>query len=144
MSTACLWASRKTGSRDHDAVTGFTLAGATVSHQLELPGLHLLQSLDNDLDWMESPELLATSDAVDQPPSKDDVTARIQTLEAIAELASISLADVCQAQAADDNLQPIIQPIIQLLKDQAKPPHSCSLYPDKARVLLLQLDTLVL
>jgi len=35
-------------------------------------------------------------------------------------LASITLDEICQAHAADDSLQPAVQ----LLKDQAKPPHS--------------------
>jgi len=55
-------------------------------------------------------------DTVNHTPYKDDVTERIEALEATSEPVSISLDNICQAQAADDNLQLVIL----LLKDQAK------------------------
>ena len=54
---------------------------------------------------------------------------------------SLWMDEICQAQAADDSLQPIIQ----CLKDQAKLPQSslCQ-YPGETCVLLSQLDLLLL
>jgi len=53
-------------------------------------------------------------------PSADDVAEQIQALKATVKLVFITLDEICQAQGADDSLQPMIQ----LLKDQAKLPHS--------------------
>jgi len=55
-------------------------------------------------------------------------------------LASITMDKICQAQTDDDSLQPVIQ----LLKDQDKPPHS-SLhhYPEDMHVLLSQWDSML-
>ena len=51
-----------------------------------------------------------------------------------------TLDEICQAQAADDSLQPITQ----LLKDQAKVPYSSVRhYPKEHHMLLLQRDSLL-
>jgi len=76
----------------------------------------------------------------DTPPLSD-VSARIQALEATPGPTSISLDDICQAQADNDSLQPVLQ----ALKDQTKPPQSdLRQYPEDARMLLSQLDSLIL
>ena len=64
----------------------------------------------------------------------------IQAFEATSELASITMDEIRQAQAADDSLQPVIQ----ALKDQVQPHHSglCQ-YPTDTCILLSQWDSLV-
>jgi len=52
---------------------------------------------------------------VPHTPPTDDVASQIQALEAALGLASITLDEICQAQAADDS----IKLVLQLLKDQA-------------------------
>jgi len=71
----------------------------------------------------------------------DDAAAWIQALEAALWHASITVDEICQAQAADDSLQPVLE----LLNNQTKPSHSslCQ-YPEDTRVLLSQLDSSLL
>jgi len=58
-----------------------------------------------------------------------------------AEPASLSLEDIREAQAADDSLQPVIQ----ALMDRVKPPQDgLQDYPEEARILFAQWDSLVL
>ena len=70
------------------------------------------------------------------PPSKLG-----QILGVTAEPTSISLDDICEAQSLDDNLQPVIQ----ALTDGVRPPRgSLRDYPEEARVLFSQWDSLVM
>jgi len=58
-----------------------------------------------------------------------------------AEPSSLSLDEICEAQAADDNLQLVIQALVE----GVKPPHgSLRNYPEEARILFSQWDSLVL
>jgi len=72
------------------------------------------------LDQLESLDLLALLDAVSYTLPTDDVAVRIQALDATLVLASITLDEIRQVQAAEDSLQPVLQ----FLKDQVKQPHS--------------------
>jgi len=71
----------------------------------------------------------------------NDVAAWIQALEATLGLVSITLDEICQGQAAYNSLPPVIQ----LLKDWTKPPHSslCQYHEDTC-MLLSQWDSLLL
>jgi len=62
-------------------------------------------------------------------------------LSVSAESPSLSLEGIRDAQATDDNLQPVIK----ALTDRVRPPHdSLRDYPEEARILLTQWDSLVL
>jgi len=80
------------------------------------------QSLDCASDQLELQNLPAPLDAMSHTLPMDDITERIKALEATPKLAPITLDDMCHAQAAaaDDSLQPVLK----LLKDQVKLPHS--------------------
>ena len=71
----------------------------------------------------------------------NDVMAQTQVLEVISEPTSLNLDEIHEAQSIDDNLQPVIQGLV----DKVKPPQ-CSLqnYPEEARALFSQWDSLVL
>jgi len=90
---------------------------------------------------LDSPELLASPlTAPDSPPSAD-VTAQANVLSVSTELPSLSLEGIRDAQATDDN----IQPVIKALTDRVKPPHdSLRDYPEEACILLAQWNSLVL
>ena len=68
---------------------------------------------------MEVPVLPASSEDVTRTPPTDDVAVRIQALEATPMPASTTLDEIREAQSADDSLQPVIQ----ALKDQVRPPN---------------------
>jgi len=73
-------------------------------------------------------------------PATDTVT-RVQAIAATPERLSIALHDICAAQAEDDNLLPVIQALL----DQNQPAHAdLREYPEEARILLAQWDSLVL
>ena len=73
--------------------------------------------------------------------SDTDAAMRVQAVTAAPEPSSISLDETCTAQAEDDNLLPVIQ----ALADQMRPAHAdIRQYPDEARILLAQWDSLVL
>ena len=62
-------------------------------------------------------------------------------LSVSAEVPSLTLEGICDAQAKDEN----IQAVLNTLSDGAKPPHDSLLdYPEEARILLAQWDSLVL
>ena len=66
---------------------------------------------------------------------------RVQAIAATPDPPSITLDDIRAVQAEDDNLVPVIQPLL----DQAQPAHAdLRQYPEEARVLLAQWDSLVL
>jgi len=90
---------------------------------------------------LDLPELLVSpSTASDSPPS-DNVTAQANVLSVSAESPSLSLEGIRNAQATGGNLQPVIK----ALTDRVKPPHdSLRDYPEEARILLAQWDSLVL
>jgi len=76
------------------------------------------------------------------PSSSDcDTVLRVQAIAATPDPPPITLDDIRTAQAADDNLLPVIQALL----DQ-KQPASADLrqYPEEARVLFAQWDSLVL
>jgi len=53
----------------------------------------------------------------------------------------LALEDICDAQTADDSLRPVIQ----ALSDRVKPPQeNLRDYPEEARILFAQWDSLVL
>jgi len=67
--------------------------------------------------------------------------AQASVLSVSAEVPSLSLEGIRDAQATDEN----IQPVIKTLTDGVKPPHdSLRDYPEEARILLAQWDSLVL
>jgi len=74
-------------------------------------------------------------------PSDTDTVTQVQAISATPDPPPITLDDIRAAQAADDNLLPVIQALL----DQ-KQPASANLrqYPEEARVLLAQWDSLVL
>ena len=74
-------------------------------------------------------------------PLPDDVTAQASVLSVSAEVSSLSLEGIRDAQAKDEN----IQPVMKTLSDGAKPSHdSLRDYPEEARILLAQWDSLIL
>jgi len=71
----------------------------------------------------------------------NDVMARTHVLGVTAEPSFQSLEDIHNTQAADDSLQPVIQALV----DGVKPPEeSLCDYPEEARILFFQWDSLVL
>ena len=74
-------------------------------------------------------------------PSDSDTVKRVQAIAAMPDPPPIMLDEIRAAQAADDNLLPVIQALL----DQ-KQPASADLrqYPEDARVLFAQWDSLVL
>ena len=89
------------------------------SLQLESMGSEGPLTSDHASDQVETPDPPVLSDTVAHTPSTHDVAAWIQALEATPELASITMDEIRQAQAADDSLQPVIQ----ALKDRVQPPY---------------------
>jgi len=113
------------------------VARSELPDSLESPGSDRQSSSGTALGPLELPELPASMDAVAHTPPSSDVTARIQARK----LASITLDEIRQTQAADDSLQPVLQ----ALKDQTKPSHNdLHQYPEDACVLLFQWDSLIL
>ena len=86
------------------------------------------------------PVLPVSTEEVTPASSPNDVTAWAQVLGVTAEPASITLDDIREAQSVDDNLQPVIQALIA----KVKPQDSLREYPEEARVLFSQWDSLVL
>jgi len=73
--------------------------------------------------------------------SDTDAMARVQAVPATPEPPSITLDEIRTAQVEDDNLLPVIQ----ALADQVRPVHAdIRQYPEEARVLLAQWDSLLL
>jgi len=73
--------------------------------------------------------------------SDNDTVMRVQAIAATPEPPSIMLDDIRTAQAEDDNLLPVIQALL----DQKQPAHAdLRQYPEEARVLLAQWDSLIL
>jgi len=92
-------------------------------------------------DPLEAPELPVSLDEATHASPTNDITAWAQVLGVTAEPTSISLDDIREAQSVDDNLQPVIQ----ALTDQVKPPQGrLHDYPKEARTLFSQWDSLVL
>jgi len=73
--------------------------------------------------------------------SDNDAEMRVQAIEVMPDPPPITLDDIRVAQAEDDNLLPVIQALL----DQ-KQPASADLqqYPEEARLLLAQWDSLIL
>jgi len=96
---------------------------------------------DSAPDFLEAPVFqVSPSDATHASPT-NDVTARTHVFGVTAEPASLSLEDIREAQATDDSLQPVIQ----ALADGVKPPQDgLHDYPEEARTLFAQWDSLVL
>jgi len=96
---------------------------------------------DSASDFLEAPVFpVLPSDATHTSPT-NDVTARTHVFSVTTEPASLSLEDIREAQAADDSLQPVIQ----ALADGVKPPQDgLRDYPEEARILFAQWDSLVL
>jgi len=96
---------------------------------------------DNVSDFLEAPvSLVSPSDATSASPTNG---AQLQThvCGITAELVSLALEDIREAQIADDSLRPVIQ----ALSDCMKPPQeNLRDYPEEARVLFAQWDSLVL
>ena len=96
---------------------------------------------DNVSDFLEAPVFpVSPSDTTPASPTND---AMVQThvCGVTAEPASLSLKDIREAQAADDNFQPVIE----ALMDGVKPPQgSLCDYPEEARILFAQWDSHVL
>ena len=81
---------------------------------------------------------LSESSSLPSPPTSSNSTNQVATTP---EPPSITLNDICTAQAEDDNLIPVIQALL----DQNQPAHDdLRQYPEEARVLLAQWDSLVL
>jgi len=73
--------------------------------------------------------------------SDSNTVTRVQAITATPEPLSITLDDIRTAQAEDDKLLPVIQALL----DRKQPVHAdLRQYPEEARVLLAQLDSLVL
>jgi len=73
--------------------------------------------------------------------SDSDTVTRVQAIAAMPKPSPIMLGDIRTAQAADDNLLPIIQALL----DQKQPAHAdIRQYPEEARALLAQWDSLVI
>jgi len=73
--------------------------------------------------------------------SDTDAATRVQAVTTMPEPSSIMLDEIRAAQAEDDNLLPVIQ----VLADQMRPAHAdIRQYPEEARVLLTQWDSLIL
>jgi len=87
------------------------------------------------------PDGPASPDApLSSSPATDTVT-QVQAIATTFEPPSITLDDILTVQVEDDNLLPVIQALL----DQAQPAHAdLRQYPEEARVLLAQLDSLVL
>jgi len=103
---------------------------------------------DDVSDFLETPDILVSSrpfpphEAISASPT-DGAQHQLQThiCGVTAEPVSLSLEDICDAQNADDSLRPVIQ----ALSDHAKPPQeNLRDYPEEARVLFAQWDSLVL
>jgi len=96
---------------------------------------------DNASDLLESPVLPVSPDGAAHASPTNDVTARTQVLKVTSEPTSLNLDEICEAQSIDDNLQLVIQALV----DKVKPPEgSLHEYPEEARVLFSQWDSLVL
>jgi len=73
--------------------------------------------------------------------SDSDTVTRVQAIAATPDPPPITLDDIRAAQAEDDNLLPVIQALL----DQKQPVHTdLRQYPEEARVLLAQWDSLAL
>jgi len=73
--------------------------------------------------------------------SESDTVTRVQAIATTPDPPPITLDDIRTAQAEDDNLLPVIQALL----DQKQPAHAdLRQYPEKARVLLAQWDSLIL
>jgi len=96
---------------------------------------------DSASDFLEAPVFpVSPSDATHASPT-NDVMAWTQVYGVTTEPASLSLEDIRNAQAADNCLQPVIQ----ALANGVKPPQDgLRDYPEEARILFTQWDSLVL
>jgi len=92
-------------------------------------------------DPLEMPELPVSPDEATHASPMNDVMARTQVLGIITEPTSVTLDEIREAQSIDDNLQPVIQ----ALMNKVKPPQgTLREYPEEARTLFSQWDSLVL
>ena len=92
-------------------------------------------------DPLEAPELRVSPDEATHASPTNDITARGQVLGVTAKPMSISLDEIHDAQAADDNPQPVIQ----ALANKVKPLQgTLREYPKEARILFSQWDSHVL
>jgi len=93
------------------------------------------QASDNSINQVGTP------DAPLSGSSATDTATRIQAIAATPEPPSITLDDIRAAHADDDNLLPVIQALL----DQTRPAHAdLQQFPEEARVLLAEWDSLVL
>jgi len=96
---------------------------------------------DNASDFLEAPVFpVSPSDATFASPTYD-ATVRTDVCGVTAEPVSFSLEDIRDAQAADDSFQPVIQALMNGVKP---PPKNLCDYPEEARILFAQWDSLVL
>jgi len=104
---------------------------------------------DNVSDLLETPEILVSSrlfslsDATSASPTNDAQQHQLEThvCGVTAEPVSLALEDIRDARNTDDSLRPVIQ----ALSDRVKPlQENLRDYPEEARVLFAQWDSLVL
>ena len=87
------------------------------------------------------PDDSASPDALLSDSSATDTVTQVQAIAATPDPLPITLDDICAAQAEDDNLLPVIQALL----DQKQPAHAdLRQYPEEAKVLLAQWDSLIL
>ena len=101
-------------------------------------GLPASSTLTNQVAIPDGP---ASPDALLSDSSATDTVTRVQAIAATPDPLPITLDDICTARAEDDNLLPVIQALL----DQKQPAHAnLRQYPEEARVLLAQWDSLIL
>jgi len=88
-----------------------------------------------------TPDGPASPDAPLSDSSATNTVTRVQAIAATPDPPSITFDEIRATQAEDDNLLPVIQALL----DQKQPAHAdLRQYPEEARVLLAQWDSLVL
>jgi len=92
-------------------------------------------------DLLEVPVFPVSSSDASHASPPNDATARTQVFGITAELSSLSLEDIRNAQAVDDSLQLVIQALVDGVKPTQE---SLRDYPEEARILFFQWDSLVL
>jgi len=92
-------------------------------------------------DLLELPVLPVSSGDATHASQSNDVTARTNVFGVTAEPSSLTLEDIRTAQAADDNFLPVIQALADGVKP---PPESLRDFPEEARILFFQWDSLLL
>ena len=96
---------------------------------------------NNASSFLEVPVFpVSLSDATLALPT-NDATVQTHVCGVTAESASLSLEEICEAQATDDSFQPVIQALMDGVK---QPQENLCDYPEEARILFAQWDSLVL